>query len=129
MDITLNHTIIPAYDHVASAKFYERIFGFTFVKEWGHFAVVKVNSTLTLDFQAKDVFSSIHYAFKVNNEQFDLIFARIKKDRINYGSEPYDLENAKINHKYGGRGVYFKDPNGHVLEIITADYITDEAMP
>ncbi|MDQ6968336.1 MAG: VOC family protein [Mariprofundaceae bacterium] len=126
MEITLNHTIVPAHDNVASAKFYERIFGFTFVKEWGHFAVVKANSTLTLDFQTKDVFSSIHYAFKVSDEQFDLILARIKEDSIKYGSEPYDLENSKVNHKYGGRGVYFKDPNGHVLEIITADYIIDE---
>jgi len=129
MEITLNHTIVPAHDHVASAKFYERIFAFTFVKEWGHFAVVKANSTLTLDFQTKDVFSSIHYAFKVDDEQFDLIFAKIKKNHIKYGSDPYALENAKINHKYGGRGVYFKDPNGHVLEIITADYIIDEATP
>jgi len=125
MEITLNHTIVPAHDHVASARFYEHIFGFEFVKEWGHFAVVNVNSTLTLDFCNRETFSSIHYAFKVSDEQFDLIFGRIQDNGIAYGSEPYDLENGQINHKYGGRGVYFKDPNGHVLEIITADYIID----
>ena len=125
MEITLNHTIVPAHDHVASARFYENLFDFEFVKEWGHFAVVKVNSTLTLDFCNREKFSSIHYAFKVNDEQFDRIFGRIQNSGIVYGSEPYDLENGQINHKYGGRGMYFKDPNGHVLEIITADYIID----
>ncbi|MDQ6955676.1 MAG: VOC family protein [Mariprofundaceae bacterium] len=125
MEITLNHTIIPSFNNVESAKFYEHIFGFEFVKEWGHFAVVKVSSTLTLDFQTKKAFSSIHYAFKVSDEQFDQIFARIQNSAIAYGSEPYDLENGQINHKYGGRGVYFKDPNAHVLEIITTDYIID----
>jgi catechol 2,3-dioxygenase-like lactoylglutathione lyase family enzyme len=125
MEITLNHTIVPSHDNVASAKFYENIFDFEYVKEWGHFAVVKVNSTLTLDFLTKEIFSSIHYAFKVNDEQFDLIFKRIQNAHIKYGSEPYALEDGEINHKYGGRGLYFKDPNGHVLEIITADYIID----
>jgi catechol 2,3-dioxygenase-like lactoylglutathione lyase family enzyme len=129
MEITLNHTIVPSHDNVASAKFYENIFGFNFVKEWGHFAVVKVNSTLTLDFQTKEKFSSIHYAFKVSDEQFDLIFNRVQNGNIKYGSEPYSLEDGEINHKYGGRGLYFKDPNGHVLEIITTDYIIDEPIP
>ena len=115
MEITLNHTIVPSHDNVVSAKFYEDIFGFTFVKEWGHFAVVKVNSTLTLDFQTKEKFSLIHYAFKVSEEQFDEIFGRIQSADIKYGSEPYSLENGEVNHKFGGRGVYFKDPNGHVL--------------
>ncbi len=125
MEISLNHTIVPSFDNVESARFYENIFGFKFVKEWGHFAVVKVSSTLTLDFQTKENFSSIHYAFKVSEEQFDQIFGRIQNSGIEYGSNPYDLANGQINHKYGDRGVYFKDPNGHVLEIITADYIID----
>ena len=128
MEITLNHTIVPSHDNVESAKFYEKIFGFKFVKEWGHFAVVKVNSTLTFDFLTQETFSSIHYAFKVSDEQFDLIFSRIKDDKIKFGSDPYSLENSEINHKYDGRGVYFKDPNGHVLEIITTDYVIDDPI-
>lgn len=125
MEITLNHTIVPAHDNVESAKFYEELFGFQFVKEWGHFAVVKVNSTLTLDFLTKETFSSIHYAFKVSEQQFDEIFYRIKTGNIKFGSSPNSQDDGKINNLYGGRGVYFKDPNGHVLEIITTDYITD----
>ena len=122
MEITLNHTIINSFNNVESAKFYEKIFGFKFLKEWGHFAVVQANSTLTLDFLTKEKFSKQHYAFKVNDEQFDEIFHRIQEEDLVYGSDPYERDNMRINHHYGGRGVYFPDPNGHILEIITADY-------
>lgn len=125
MEITLNHTIVPAYNNVESAKFYEKIFDFEFVKVWGSFAVVKVNATLTLDFMDKYKFSSLHYAFKVDDAQFDEIFSRIKAENIVFGSGPNCVDNGKINYNYGGRGVYFKDPNGHVLEILTADYVLD----
>ena len=122
MEITLNHTIINSYDNVKSAKFYEKIFGFKFLKVWEHFAVVQVNSTLSLDFLTKEKFSKQHYAFKVSEKQFDVIFKRIQDEGLVYGSDPYDRQNMKINHHYGGRGVYFPDPTGHILEILTVDY-------
>jgi catechol 2,3-dioxygenase-like lactoylglutathione lyase family enzyme len=125
MEITLNHTIVNAKNNVESARFYERIFGFKFIKEWEHFAVVKVNSTLTFDFLTKEKFSKIHYAFKVSEKEFDEIFLRIQKENISYGSGPYSRDDMKINHHYNGRGVYFHDPSGHILEIITKDYIID----
>jgi len=125
MEITLNHTIVPSHDNVASAKFYEKIFGFEFVKEWGHFAVVKINQTLTLDFMNEDDFSSLHYAFKVSEQQFDDILRRVKSEHISFGSGPRSYNDGKINHRFNGRGVYFKDPNGHLLEIITTDYVLD----
>ncbi len=125
MEITLNHTIIPSFDRVESAQFYARIFGFEFVKEWGPFAVVRVNKTLLLDFQNKKQFSSLHYAFKVDDQQFDEILQRIKAENIAFGSGPSSVSNGKINNDYGGRGAYFLDPNGHILEIITKDYVLD----
>jgi len=125
MEITLNHTIVPSKNNVESAKFYEKIFGFEFIKEWGHFAVVKVNSTLTLDFDTRDHFSKNHYAFKVSDQEFDEIFERVKSGNISFGSGPYSNDDGKINNRYGGRGVYFKDPDGHLLEIITTDYEID----
>lgn len=125
MEITLNHTIIPSYDNEASAKWYEKIFGFEFLKVWETFAVVKVNSTLTLDFSTKDKFSKMHYAFKVDENQFDEILEHIKENDVVYGSGPFELEDYKINERYGGRGVYFRDDNGHILEILTADYVID----
>jgi len=125
MEITLNHTIVHSHNNVESAKFYAKIFGFEFVKEWGPFAVVRVNSTLALDFTTSDAFSSLHYAFKVSETQFDEILGRIKENNVVFGSGPGATENGKINHNDGGRGAYFKDPNGHVLEILTRDYVID----
>ena len=122
MEITLNHTIVPSHNNVESAKFYSRIFGFEYVGEWGHFAIVKVNSTLQLDFQEQKDFSSVHYAFKVSEHQFDEILKRIKTDGVDFGSGPYTTNNEKINIDNDGRAIYFHDANGHVLEIMTQDY-------
>jgi len=125
MEITLNHTIVYSHDNVLSAKFYEKIFGFKYLKQWGNFAVLQINSTLTFDFMNKEKFTKQHYAFKVDDKQFDEIFKRLNDEKLIYGSGPYNLDNMKINHSFGGRGVYFKDPNGHILEILTADYVLD----
>ncbi|MEH6534635.1 MAG: VOC family protein [Photobacterium frigidiphilum] len=125
MEITLNHTIVSSHDNISSAKYYERIFGFEFIQEWGIFAVVKVNQTFTLDFMNESDFSSQHYAFKVSDKQFDEIFDRVKNESIAFGSGPLTFDDGKINNNDGGRGVYFKDPNGHLLEILTTDYVLD----
>lgn len=123
MAITLNHTIVPCFDKVESAKFYSRVFGFEYVGVFSHFIVVRVNDTLCLDFDNKETFLSIHYAFKVSEQEFDGIFERIKAENIKYGSGPGTADDMTINHNYGGRGVYFRDPNGHLLEILTMDYV------
>ena len=128
MNITLNHTIVPSSNKIESAKFYERIFGFEFVKEWGPFSVVRVNSTFSLDFIETKEIHSIHYAFKVSDNEFDTILSRIKEEGIPVGSRPFSKD-GKINHDFGGRGVYFSDPDGHDLEIITKDYDLDSPDP
>ncbi|MGH8503763.1 MAG: VOC family protein [Gammaproteobacteria bacterium] len=129
MTIELNHTVIPARDKLASAKFFARILGLAFDEgAVGYFAPVKVNDALTMDFADRDDWVGDfegdkrevhHYAFKVSEPDFDAIFARIKAEGIAYGSEPNALDNMDINHRDGGRGVYWRDPDGHVLEILT----------
>jgi catechol 2,3-dioxygenase-like lactoylglutathione lyase family enzyme len=119
MAITLNHTIVPARDKVASATFFARIFGLTYEGPMSHFAPVRINDTLTLDFDNWDHFDMHHYAFHVSDEDFDAIFGRVKESGIPYGSGPFSQEDMQLNHRKGGRGVYFKDPNGHVLELLT----------
>ena len=121
MGIELNHTIVPAHDKVSSAKFFARMFGLPFDEgAAGYFAPVRVNETLTLDFHDDvDGFEVPHYAFKVSEEDFDAILGRIQAEGIPYGAEPQSRDNMKINHRDGGRGVYFCDPNGHVLELLT----------
>ena len=123
MAITLNHTIVPCFDKVESAKFYSRVFGFEYIGAFFRFIVVRVNDTLCLDFDNKETFTSTHYAFKVSDQEFDDIFGRIKAENIKYGSGPDTADDMDINHNYGGRGVYFRDPNGHLLEILTTDYV------
>ena len=122
MSITLNHTIVPAHEKEKSAQFYARIFGFEYIGPFASFYVVRVNDTLCLDFANRDTFESHHYAFKVSESEFDQIFKRIQDENIPYGSGPFEPDNMRINHNYGGRGVYFRDENGHLLEMLTADY-------
>ena len=119
MQITLNHTIVPSRDKVRAAEFFARIFGLPYEGAHGHFAPVQVNDTLTLDYDNRDEFEAHHYAFHVSEDDFDAIFGRIKDEGITYGSGPYNSEDMDINHRMGGRGVYFKDPDGHLLELMT----------
>jgi catechol 2,3-dioxygenase-like lactoylglutathione lyase family enzyme len=119
MTITLNHTIVPARDKVSAARFFAEIFGLSFDGNAGYFAPVRVNETLTLLFDDDTAFESHHYAFHVSDSEFDAIFGRIEKAGIAYGSGPSSLDDGKLNDWNGGRGVYFRNPDGHVLELMT----------
>jgi len=127
MAIKLNHTIVPARDKEESARFYERMFGFEYTGAMGHFTPVRIPSqSLTLDFDNDDSFEPRHYAFKVSEAEFDEIFARIVGEGVRYGSGPFSPEDMEINHWNGGRGVYFRDPGGHLLELLTRDYTPEQ---
>jgi catechol 2,3-dioxygenase-like lactoylglutathione lyase family enzyme len=120
MAITLNHTIVPARDKDASARFFAEIFGLKYERTGGYFAPVRVNETLTLDFDDDvDRFDIHHYAFHVSDPEFDAILERVQQVGIKFGSDPWDRENGTLNNWNGGRGVYFCDPNGHILELMT----------
>jgi catechol 2,3-dioxygenase-like lactoylglutathione lyase family enzyme len=129
MAIELNHTIVPCFedpgpdgqarDKTTSAKFYADILGLTYLGVLSHFEQVKVNDSLTLDFDDAKAFMPHHYAFKVSEDDFDAIFGRIKEGGLTFGSGPFSSEDMDINHREGGRGLYFADPNNHLLEILT----------
>jgi catechol 2,3-dioxygenase-like lactoylglutathione lyase family enzyme len=119
MAITLNHTIVPAHDKEASAKFFAEIFGLRYEGTKGHFAPVQVNPTLTLDFDNWENFESHHYAFHVDDDEFDAILARVRAAGLPYGSGPFTAEDGQLNSWNGGRGFYFRDPNRHLLELLT----------
>lgn len=119
MAIILNHTIVPAHDKDASARFFADIFGLTYDGPAGHFAPVRVNDTLTFDFDTTDTFERHHYAFHVSDDEFDAILQRVTAAGLAYGSHPWDPENRQLNSWNGGRGFYFRDPNGHLLELMT----------
>ena len=120
MTIVLNHTIVPARDKRAAARSFAEIFGLHLEDEAStHFAPVRVNDALTLLFDEDAGFESHHYAFHVSEAEFDAIFRRVKAAGIPYGSAPWSLDDGKLNDWNGGRGVYFKNSDGHILELMT----------
>ena len=126
MAIYLDHTIVPAHDKEKSARFLARIMGLKYDGLFGHFAPVKVNETLALDFDNRENFQSSHYAFLVTDEDFDGILGRVKAEGLKYGSGPMSQDDMQINHRHQGRGFYFRDENGHSWEFITHTYIREE---
>jgi catechol 2,3-dioxygenase-like lactoylglutathione lyase family enzyme len=119
MAIRLDHTIVPARDKAASARFFAEIFGLSYEGVRGHFAPVHVNPSLTFDFDNRDSFESHHYAFHISDEEFDAILGRVKAAGRKFGSGPNSPEDGQINTRRGGRGFYFRDLDGHLLEVMT----------
>ena len=119
MTIVLDHTIVPGLHNEASARFFARIFDLRYEGPVSRFAPVRVNDTLVLDFDTRAAFEPHHYAFKVSAMKFDAIFQRIKDAGMRYGSSPLSPNNMAVNRRRGGRRFYFKDPDGHLLEVIT----------
>lgn len=121
----LDHTIVAAHDHQQAAVFMTAILGLPPPVTLGPFAVVKVGQTTTLDFvTVEGPVEPQHYAFLVTEAEFDEIFARIRARALPYWADPHRHEPDRINTWDGGRGVYFDDPSGHLLEIITRPYGT-----
>lgn len=123
MPLYLDHTIVPAHDKEASARFIARLFGLEYKGPWGHFAPVKVNDTLSMDFDNREQFERHHYAFLASDEEFDAILQRVKDEGVAFGSGPGSQDDGEINHLHQGRGFYFRDANGHSWEVITHTYV------
>src|SRR6185503_13987767 len=97
MSITLNHTIVPAKDKDAAARFFAGIFGLKYDGPMSHFAPVRVNDELTLDFDTAECFEPHHYAFHVSDDEFDAIFQRVQEAGVAWGSEPRGIANRQVN--------------------------------
>lgn len=120
----LNHTIVLAKDREASAAFYSEVLGVPVAGRMGPFVVVALDNAVTLDFVSvgDGVIPSQHYAFLVSDAEWDEIFGRIKGLGLAYWADPFHRRPGETNTEFGGRGLYFEDPNGHNLEIMTTDY-------
>lgn len=124
MRVTLNHTIVHATDKHASARFLADVLGLEPPTTYGPFVVVQVGDT-SLDFaddHASDGFQRQHYAFLVSEDDFDAVWQRIRNRGLTYWADPFHHSPDRINHHDGGRGLYWEDPDGHNLEIITVPY-------
>jgi hypothetical protein len=121
--VRLNHTIVAARDKDTAALFLTEILDLPAPSLLGPFAVVQVSDDLSLDYiDVEGAITSQHYAFLVSEIEFDEIFERICERRLTYWADPGRHERDQINTWDGGRGLYFDDPNGHLLEIITRPY-------
>ncbi len=123
MTAKLNHTIVHAHDQRASAQFLSEILGLPAPVPFGPFLGVQAGNEVTLDFlETDEEIQTQHYAFLVSEAEFDEIFARIQARKIPYWADPARQQERKINTRDGGRGVYFEDPAGNLLEILTRPY-------
>jgi catechol 2,3-dioxygenase-like lactoylglutathione lyase family enzyme len=125
MAVQLNHTIVQARDREASAQFYVDILGLQIAGRMGPFVVVAPTNDVTLDFVSvgNAPIHTQHYAFLVSDTEFDEIFGRVKERGLTYWADPFHRRPGEFNTDHGGRGVYFDDPDGHNLEIITHSYV------
>jgi catechol 2,3-dioxygenase-like lactoylglutathione lyase family enzyme len=123
MSVQLNHTIVWCRDKERSSAFLADILGLPAPVPFLHFMVVALDNGVSLDFMEKegDV-ARQHYAFLIGESDFDTVFARIRADGLDYWADPARSRPNEINHHDGGRGVYFPDPDGHMLEILTRPY-------
>ncbi|MGW0390572.1 VOC family protein [Streptomyces sp. NPDC003042] len=124
MAVELNHTIIHSLDNRESAEFLAHVLGLEVGPSWGPFIPVSTSNGVTLDFATVPAESITvqHYAFLISEEEFDVAFEKIRSAGIQYFADPHGKQPGEINHNDGGRGVYFPDPSGHGMEIITRPY-------
>jgi catechol 2,3-dioxygenase-like lactoylglutathione lyase family enzyme len=125
----LNHTIVWCRDKQRSADFLTDILGLPPARTFFHFLVVDLNNGVSLDYYQKEgLIAPQHYAFLVSDEAFDAGFERIKGQGLTYWADPARSMPGEINHHFGGRGLYFADPDGHLLELITKPYGSEQTI-
>ena len=123
MAVQLNHTIIWCKDKRVSSSFLADLFGLPEPVPFGPFLCVDVANGVSLDFhEVEEEVAGQHYAFLVSEDEFSAIFERIQERGLSYWADPFRSRPGEINDNDGGRGVYWDDPDGHFLEIITRPY-------
>ncbi|GAB2632988.1 VOC family protein [Streptomyces capparidis] len=124
MAVDLNHTIVQARNKEVSARFLADLLGLEVHPQFGPFVPVETDNGVTLDYMdaAPEDIVPQHFAFLVSEEEFDVIFGRIRAAGLAYWADPYHHRPNEINRNDGGRGAYFEDPDGHNMEILTRPY-------
>jgi catechol 2,3-dioxygenase-like lactoylglutathione lyase family enzyme len=124
MSVRFNHTIVHSRDKVASARFVADVLGLPAPRPFGHFLAVDLAGDASLDFvdAGGAPFDTQHYAFLIDEDDFDRIFGHLQERGLDYWADPFKTQPGEINRRDGGRGVYFTDPDGHLLEVLTRPY-------
>ncbi len=123
MSVQLNHTIVSCRDQAASSAFLTGILGLPPATRFSHFHVVEADNGVSLDYsETTGTITPQHYAFLVGEAEFDAAFGRITEQGLTYWADPGRSRSGEINTRDGGRGLYFQDPDGHLMEILTRPY-------
>lgn len=122
MAVHLNHTIINVRDKRESASFVAEVLGLDAPTPYGPFLVVQLDNDVSLDFLDVEKLHPQHYAFLVSEQEFDEILDRVRRRGLTYWADPFRRQPGEINTNDGGRGVYWLEPSGHLLEAITRPY-------
>jgi catechol 2,3-dioxygenase-like lactoylglutathione lyase family enzyme len=123
MTAQLNHTIVWCRDQKRSAQFLANMLGRPAPRKFGHFDVVDLDNGVSLDFAGREgEILPQHYAFLIGEEDFDAVLGRIHAQKLDHWADPMRTRPQEINRNDGGRGVYFPDPDGHLLEVLTRPY-------
>lgn len=124
MPATFNHTIIAAKDRDESAQFFRELLELSDAPSWGPFTNIQLTDGVLLQFAEPPVEIQMqHYAFLLDDELFDRAYQRLCDRGIEHWADPQMQRSGEINNEHGGRGVYFKDPAGHAIELITRPYL------
>jgi catechol 2,3-dioxygenase-like lactoylglutathione lyase family enzyme len=126
MDVLLDHTIVNVIDRAETIGFYTEVLGFEYAGSTGTFEVIRINDDLSFDLVAEPVPESRHFAFAMERSRFDDVFTSLREGGFAYGDGPSALDNMRGPGRSTGthgvtHSVYFRDPSGHALEIITYD--------
>jgi catechol 2,3-dioxygenase-like lactoylglutathione lyase family enzyme len=123
MGAQLNHTIVWCRDQAASSRFLTEMLGRPPPRRFAHFDVVELDNGVSMDFADREgEIARQHYAFLIDEADFDAVLGRIHERKLDHWADPARRRAGEINHNDGGRGVYFPDPNGHLLEVLTRPY-------
>ena len=129
MTAQLNHTIVWCTDKHKSSAFMADMLGLPAPTPFLHFMVIPLENGVSMDFMEKEApISRQHYAFLVDDAEFEAGMAKIAEKDLNYWADPARSQPGEINHHWGGRGVYFEDPDGHLLELITKPYGSEKDL-
>ena len=123
MAVQLNHTIVWCRNKLESSRFLTDLLGLPAARPFGPMMVVDLKNGVSLDFYERDgEIASQHYAFLISEAEFDQVFQRIQERKLRFWADPGKHRSGQINHGDGGRGLYFEDPDGHFLEVLTRPY-------
>ncbi|OZF54486.1 glyoxalase [Rhodococcus sp. 14-2470-1b] len=125
MCVAFDHTIVVSKDRAASASFFRSLFDLPEAPSWGPFTNVQLSDGSLIQFAEPPVeeIQPQHYAFRVSDDLFDVVVARLTDRRVRFWADPHHTEEGRVNHHHGGIGVYFEDPSGHLIEVLTHPYL------